>query len=179
MLGQQDSVGLILYDERIREYVPPRSIRNHLHSILQRLDPITTGSGTRSRSTFRALSEQIKRRGLIIIISDLFDDPEDIIASIKHFRHRKHEVIVFRVLDSLEKKFSFRYPGRFRDMETGEEVYTRPNAIRNAYLNDMKEQEKLYARICRENSADYLCVDTSTPFDHALLTFIAKRSKLG
>lgn len=179
MLSQQDSVGLVLYDETIRQYVPPRSIRNHLHAILQRLQAAAPGSGTRSRSTFHSLAERIKRRGLIIIISDLFDDPRDIVASIRHFRHRKHEVIVFRLLDPAEKEFAFQHPSRFRDMETGEEVYTHPHAIREAYLDDLKEQDELYTRVCRENAADYLCLDTGTPFDQALLTFLAKRSHLG
>ncbi len=179
MLSQQDSVGLVLYDERIRQYVPPRSIRNHLHAILQRLHAASPGAGTRSRATFHSLAERIKRRGLIIIISDLFDDPGDIVDSIRHFRHRKHEVIVFRLLDPAEKDFSFRHPVRFRDMETGQEVYTHPHAVREAYLGDLKEQDALYTRVCREHAADYLSLDTGTPFDHALLTFLAKRAHLG
>ncbi len=179
MLSQQDAVGLVLYDERIRQYIPPRSIRNHLHAILQRLHAATPGSGTRSRATFHSLTERIKRRGLIIIISDLLDNPRDIVDSIRHFRHRKHEVIVFRLLDPTEKDFSFRHPVRFRDMETGEEVYTHPHVIREAYLGDLKDQDALYSRVCRENAADYLSLDTGTPFDHALLTFLAKRAHLG
>lgn len=179
MLSQQDSVGLVLYDERIRQYVPPRSIRSHLHVILQRLHAAAPGSGTRSRATFHALAERIKRRGLIILISDLFDEPADIVDSIRHFRHRKHEVIVFRLLDPAEKDFKFRQPARFRDMETGEEVYTQPHAIREAYLDELKEQDDAYARVCRENAADYLSLDTGTPFDQALLTFLAKRAHLG
>ncbi len=179
MLSQQDSVGLVLYDEQIRQYVPPRSIRSHLHAILQRLHAAVPGSRTRSRATFHALAERIKRRGLIIIISDLFDEPGDIVDSIRHFRHRKHEVIVFRLLDPAEKDFTFRHPVRFRDMETGEEVYTHPHAIREAYLGDLEEQDAMYTRVCRENTADYLSLDTGTPFDQALLTFLAKRAHLG
>lgn len=179
MLSQQDSVGLVLYDEQIRQYVPPRSVRNHLHVILQRLHAAAAGSGTRSRATFHSLAERIKRRGLIIIISDLFDEPGDIVDSIRHFRHRKHEVIVFRLLDPTEKDFTFRQPARFRDMETGEEVYTHPHAIREAYLGDLEKQDEVYTRVCRENAADYLSLDTGTPFDQALLTFLAKRAHLG
>ena len=179
MLTQQDSVGLILYDERIRQYIPPRSINNHLHTILQHLHQAEPGSTTGSRATFHALAERIKRRGLIMIISDLFDDPEDIVSSIKHFRHRKHEVIVFRLLDPAEQQFSFERPIKFRDMETGEEVFTHPREIRDEYLAQLQEQNELYSRVCRENAADYLTLDTATPFDYALLSFLSKRAKLG
>jgi uncharacterized protein (DUF58 family) len=179
MLTQQDSVGLILYEERIRQYVPPRAVRGHLHTLLQHLEQARPGAGTSSRATFHALAERIKRRGLIIIISDLFDDPEDVISSIKHFRHRKHEVIVFRLLDPAEQKFSFERPVKFRDMETGEEVYTHPREIQAYYLANLQAQNDLYTRVCRENAADYVLLSTATPFDYALLSFLSKRAKLG
>ena len=88
-------------------------------------------------------------------------------------------MIVFRLLDPAEKDFTFRQPARFRDMETGEEVYTHPHAIREAYLGDLEKQDEVYTRVCRENAADYLSLDTGTPFDQALLTFLAKRAHLG
>jgi uncharacterized protein (DUF58 family) len=179
MLNQQDSVGLVLFDERIRQYIPPRSIRSHLHTVLQHLEGAKAAAGTGSRNAFHTLAERIKRRGLIIILSDLFDDPEDIISSIRHFRHRKHEVIVFRILDRSEQEFSFDRPVRFRDMETGEEIYTSPREIREHYLSRLHEQNELYTRICRENAADFLTLDTTTSFDYALLSFLSKRARLG
>lgn len=180
MLSQQDSVGLVLYDERIRHYIPPRSVGSHLHVVLQHLNQAEAGAGTSSRTTFHALAERIKRRGLIIIISDLMEeDPDNVISGIKHFRHRKHEVIVFRILDPAEQQFSFDRPLRFRDMETGEEVFTDPNQIRDQYLNRLQGQNERYMQVCRENYADYIALETTTPFDYALLAFLGKRGRLG
>lgn len=179
MLAQQDSVGLVLFDERVRDYLPPRSVRGHLHALLQRLNSVTAAAATSSRATFHTLAERIKRRGLIIIISDLFDDPDDVISAIKHFRHRNHEVIVFRILDPAEQKFTFERPVKFRDMETGEEIYTHPREIKGSYLADLQAQDALYNRVCRENASDYLTLSTETTFDYALLAFLSKRARLG
>jgi len=180
MLSQQDSVGLVLYDERVRQYVPPRAVGSQLHTVLQQLHRAAPYAGTSSRSTFHTLAERIKRRGLIIIISDLLEkDPDDVISGIKHFRHRRHEVIVFRLLDPAELNFSFDRPLRFRDLETGEELFTDPNQIRDQYLSSLQDQNARYETICRENYADYMSLDTTTPFDNALMTFLGKRSKLG
>ena len=180
MLSQQDSVGLVLYDERVRQYVPPRAVGSQLHTVLQQLHRAAPYAGTSSRTTFHTLAERIKRRGLIIIISDLLEkDPDDVISGIKHFRHRRHEVIVFRLLDPAELNFSFDRPLRFRDLETGEELFTDPNQIRDRYLSSLQDQNARYETICRENYADYMSLDTTTPFDNALMTFLGKRSKLG
>lgn len=181
MLNQQDSVGLVLFDERIRTYIPPRSVKTHLHVLLQHLHTARAAPLTRtsSQSTFHALAERIKRRGLIIVISDLWDDPDDVMSGIKHFRHRKHEVIVFRVLDPAEQRFEFDQPLTFRDMETGEEIRTSPRHIRESYLSDLREQNDRYTRECRANYADYVRLETTTPFDYALLSFLSKRALLG
>lgn len=181
MLAQQDSVGLVLFDERIRTYIPPRSVRSHLHILLQHLNSARAAPLTRtsSHATFHALAERIKRRGLIVIISDLWDDAAEVLSGIKHFRHRKHEVIVFRVLDPAEQRFEFDQPLTFRDMETGEEVRTHPTRIRPDYLTSLQAQNDQYTRECRANYADYVSLETTTPFDYALLSFLSKRAKLG
>lgn len=180
MLSQQDSVGLVLYDEKVRQYIPPRAVGSQLHTILQQLHRAGAEAGTSSRTTFHTLAERIKRRGLIIIISDLLEeDPDDVISGIRHFRHRKHEVIVFRLLDKAEKDFSFSRPLRFRDLETGEEVFTDPSQIRDQYLEQLKLQNERYEKVCRENHADYLTLDTTASFDYALMAFLGKRSRLG
>lgn len=179
MLSQQDSVGLALYDERIGVYIPPRSVGGHLHTLLQHLNNAEAAERTSSRATFHTLAERIKRRGLIIVISDLFDNPADVISGIKHFRHRKHEVIVFRILDPAEQRFTFDRPLKFRDMETGEEVFTHPAQIRAQYLANLEAQNERYLKECRSNYADYVLLETTTPFDYALLSFLGKRAKLG
>jgi uncharacterized protein (DUF58 family) len=113
MIKQRDAVGLVVFDNQIRSYIPPRSVGSHLSTILKELDNTQTSSGTRVKAVFHQLAERIKRRGLIIIISDLLDDPDQILLGLKHFRHRKHEVIVFHVLDPRERDFDFEAESTF------------------------------------------------------------------
>ena len=179
MLRQRDAVGLVAFDEVIRQYIPPRSVVSHLHVLLGELDHLTPASTTDLPKAFHDLAERIKRRGLIIVISDLFGDPRSVISGLKHFRHRKHEVIVFHVLDPKERDFSFDSEAKFVDLETGEEVATQPWHIQREYRTLVQKFIDTYRRNCRESLIDYVPIDTSVPFDVALLGYLAKRRKLG
>ncbi len=179
MIKQRDAVGLVVFDNQIRSYIPPRSVGSHLSTIFKELDTTQTSSGTQVKAVFHQLAERIKRRGLVIVISDLLDDPDQILLGLKHFRHRKHEVIVFHVLDSKEKDFSFEAEATFVDMETGEEVVTQPWHIRNHYRTLMSDLMEKYRRGCRESLIDYVPLDSSEEFDTALFRYLAKRKKLG
>ncbi|MFQ5906351.1 MAG: DUF58 domain-containing protein [bacterium] len=178
LLQQQDSVGLITFDTKIRRYIPPRSTALHLHNILKELDGLSAGGETNVSVTFHELAERIKRRGLIIVISDLLDDPREVLLSLKHFRHRKHEVIVFHVLDKFELEFPFEKSAIFRDMETKEEIPVYPQHLRREYKRSMDMFTESYKRKCRENSIDYLAIDTSTPYGFVLSSYLAKRKRL-
>jgi uncharacterized protein (DUF58 family) len=178
LLKQQDSVGLAVFDEKIRKYIPPRSKRTHLHTLLRELEVIQGGGETRLSYTFHELAERIKRRGLIIILSDLFDDPDEVMMGLKHFRHKKHEVIVFHILDPAEREFPFEGSSIFRDLETGEELPVDPEELKNVYRKKLADFLDNYKRKCRQNLIDYLPIDTSTPFDLALTSYLAKRKRL-
>ena len=128
---------------------------------------------------FHELAERIKRRGMIIIISDLLDDPEKMMLGLKHFRHRQHEVIVFQVLDPYERSFEYKSEARFKDMETGRELLTDPWQIRRDYMAQLGDYLGWISRSCRDSHIDYHLLDTSVPFDRALFGYLAKRSKLG
>lgn len=179
MLRQQDSPGLLVYDHKIRSYIPPHGARSHINNILKELNHIQAAEKTDAASSFHELADRIKRRGLIVVISDLFDDPNKTLMGLKHFRHKKHEVIVFQILDPFERNFGYKAEARFRDMETGQLLLTNPHQIRQEYVSRLNEFVESFSRACRDSLIDYHLLDTSVPFDKALFGYLAKRARLG
>ncbi|RMH69934.1 MAG: DUF58 domain-containing protein [Gemmatimonadetes bacterium] len=179
LIKQQDAVGLLTFDNHVRQYIPPRSIRSHLHVLLVALEQLQPSETTNASVAFHELAERIKRRGLIIVISDFFDDPEQVLLGLKHFRHKHHEVIVFHILDHDEVEFPFQQEAIFRDMETGEEILTQPWTIRKEYREQINAMKSMYQRECREQAIDYIPLTTRTPFDFALTAYLNKRIRLG
>ena len=133
LINQRDAVGLALYDTKIQTYLPPRSKPSYLHEILRTIDATVPAKETGTSQALDQLAERIKRRGLIAIFSDFFDDPESVIKALKHFRHRNHEVIAFHILDPREIDFKFGYAANFVDMETREEMVTQPYQLQRIY----------------------------------------------
>jgi uncharacterized protein (DUF58 family) len=178
MLKQRDAVGLVAFDETIRTYIPPKSASVHLHALLSTLAGVTPSARTHAGTALHEMAERIKRRGLIILLSDLWEDPSSVLTGLKHFRHRKHEVIVFHILDPTERDFTFPEEALFKDMETGEEISTLPWQIRSEYQRTMGAHVDRYKRECRQSFVDYVPVDTSVPYDYALFSYLAKRARL-
>ncbi len=178
MLQQRDSVGLVTFDRKIQKYIPPKSAATHLHVLLSELDKLKASQTTNVSSALHEMAERIKRRGLIILISDLFDYPEKIMSGLKHFRHRKHEVIVFHILDPRERDFSFPQEAIFKDIETSEEILTSPWQIQKDYQARLQEWIEKYRLESRESLIDYVLLDTSVPFDEALFAYLSKRQRL-
>ncbi|HEY4613777.1 MAG TPA: DUF58 domain-containing protein [Bacteroidota bacterium] len=178
MVEQRDAVGLTVYDEAIRFSLPPHATRSYLKQILKELEQLQPGKKTGIASSLHVVAEQIKRRGLVIILSDLFDDPAQVMTAFKHFRHKGNEVIVMQVLDPMERTFAFGSDAVFRDMETKEELMTQPWHIQKAYQQSMKEFLETLKRECRENAIDYVLLDTSMPFDKALFEYLNKRKRI-
>jgi uncharacterized protein (DUF58 family) len=179
MLRQQDAPGLLVYDEKIRSYIPPRGARSHINPILHALNSLMPSSKTDSSIAFHDLANRIRRRGLIIVISDLLDDSDKLLLGLKHFRHRQNEVIVFHILDPFERNFSYRTEARFKDMETGRELLTDPFQMRSGYIKRFNEFKDHISNICRQSQIDYVMLDTAMPFDKALFHYLSKRAKLG
>lgn len=179
MLKQRDSVGFVLFDEQIRRYIPPRGEAAHLHAIMSTLEPNPNlmGKDTNISATFHELAKRIIRRGLIIIISDLMDDVQKVITSLKHFRHKKHEVIVFHVLDKAELDFPFDGAIVFKDLESGLELPTQADSLRSEYLRQMSTFTDSYRRGCGASSIDYVQLNTDIPFDYALSEYLSKRGR--
>ena len=179
MIRQQDSVGLVVFDQDIRTLLPPRSTPTHFRRLLGHLEGLEAGAGTDVSRTFHNLANHLKRRGLIIIISDLFDDTKRVLRALRHFRHKQHEVILFHVFDHDELAFPFTELAEFRDLETGARIQVDPAAVREEYLRLVEEFIDTYRRDCAESRVDYLEVDAQTPYDLLLQAYLVKRAKLG
>jgi len=178
MIEQRDAVGLTLFDEGIRISMPPRATRSYLKELLKELELAKPAKTTGTSMSLNIIAEQIKRRGLVIVLSDLFDKPEQVMTALKHFRHKGHEVVVMQILDPLERSFAFDGDAIFKDMETQDEVMTQPWHIQKAYQQSMNEFLEFYKRQCRDNNIDYVLLDTSMPFDKALFEYLNKRKRM-
>ncbi len=179
MLLQRDAVGLITFDSKIKTYMPPRSVFSYLHVLFGEMDRLKSGGDTHLANTFHEMAERIKRRGLILVFSDLMDDQRRVMNALKHFRHRKHEVIVFHILDPMERSFAFKNEGTFIDMESGEKIEAHPWHIREEYRKRFGNFIDAYKRECRQHQIDYVMMDTSQSFDLALFHYLVKRKKIG
>jgi uncharacterized protein (DUF58 family) len=178
LLHQKDSAGLITFSDKINTYVPPRSTPAHLNALLHQLAVVKPGGDTNIAGTFHQLAERVKRRGLVIIMSDLWDEPQAVLTALRHFRHKKHEVLVFHIQDPNEREFAFRTPVVLRDMETGREMTVDPRLLREQYQKDFDGFFAAFERGCREAAIDYHRVTTDTPFDRALFSYLERRSRI-
>lgn len=178
MSEQRDAVGLTIFDEDVRTSLPPHATRSHLKEIWKELEAVRPGRKTQTAQVLHRIAERQKRRGLVIIFSDLFDDPASVTAAFKHFRHNGSEVIVFQVLDPLERSFAFDRDAVFKDLETSEEMMSQPWHIRESYREAMAEFIASYERECREHAIDHVLLDTASPFDRSLMEYLHRRSRL-
>ncbi|MBK7630135.1 MAG: DUF58 domain-containing protein [Ignavibacteriales bacterium] len=178
MIKQQDAVSLTIYSDEIKKHLPPKSSNSYLQQILKELVTLKASSKTNTSDALNKVAEKIKRRGLVIIISDFFDDLEKTLNAIKHFSHQKNEVIVFQILDPMERTFGYGKDAIFKDLETDEELTTQPYQIQKAYQQAMNEFTNKIKRECLNSNFDYNLLDTSVPFDKALFSYIQKRSRL-
>jgi len=179
MVQQRDAVGFTIYDEKVRSYMPPHATKSYLREILRQLETLQPGRTTGTANSLHEVADRIKRRGLVIILSDLFDKPEEVMGALRHFRHKKNEVIVMQILDPMERSFAFGADAVFKDLETAEELTTQPWHIQKAYQEEMGLFLNRLKRECREHNIDYVLLDTSTPFDVALFEYLHKRQRMG
>ncbi|MGB9720061.1 MAG: DUF58 domain-containing protein [bacterium] len=175
---QRDGVGIITFDTKINDFVPASAKKMNFTRILQAIDGISPGNETSLARVLFELGQKIKRRALVIIISDLFDQPNMVLKSLKSFRARKHEIIVFQILDPQEFTFPFSETAIFQDMETDENLVVEPGAIRDSYRKKFKEFLNSYNQGMLESRIDYELVNTTETFDRALFSYLQKRSRL-
>jgi uncharacterized protein (DUF58 family) len=179
MIHQQDAVGLCLFDEKVRAFTPHRSVRKHLFYLLSVLQNVTPGETTRVSPALHYLAERVKRRGLVVLISDLMDHPEDVLMGLKHFRHRGHEVIVFHLLDPREMDLDYRDEVEFQDMETGKKIRVEPAFLKEPYAKNIRDWITTLDKGCKAHQIDYNLLSTHTPFDQALTAYLNKRVRMG
>jgi len=176
MIHQQDAVGLVTFDTRIRRYIPARSRVSHLRVILKELTETRPGDETALAPIFHDIADRAHRRGLVIVISDLFDDPEKILTALHHFRYKKHEVLLLHVLAEEELTFPFGQWSVFRDLEvSGRRVRLDPRAVRAEYLDQVRRFIRRIELGCGQMSIDYVPMSTARGFDMALAYYLARR----
>jgi|TARA_S200000501_G_scaffold86946_1_gene79967 uncharacterized protein (DUF58 family) len=177
MINQKDAVGLILFDNAIREYITPKTSKSHKNVIFNSLSKCKAGKNTNIQLILDSMAERIKKSGLVILISDLLDDPKNVMKGLNHFRHNKQEVIVFHLLDKQEFNFTFNERTKFSDMETGETITTDPWHIQSSYQDKIKLFINKFKRECGNQKIDYVPIYTDQNFDLALSEYIRKRHK--
>ena len=180
MLRQRDAVGVMLFSDGVCSYVPPRSVSSHLQVLLKEIHAVTPAADTAMAPAFHDLAERISRRGLVIVLSDLLDDPEKVMMGLRHFRHRGHEVVLFQILDPRELDLDFSGETRFYDLEKPDRrLTTQPRHIRPEYTRLMRAMIETYRYQCAEAGIDHVLLDTATPFDVALGRYLVRRKKIG
>jgi len=174
---QRDAVGLMAFDEKIVEMMPASSRAGHLRALLVALDRLKPAHETNVSKPMHQLAESLVKRGMVVLISDLFDDPEAVIRGLKHFQFRGNDVIVFHVLDPHEIDFPFERATRFEDLETREEIMAVPVVVREHYLRELGALVERYRRELGAAGIDYQLLNTSQPLELALLAYLSTRSR--
>jgi uncharacterized protein (DUF58 family) len=175
VLHQQDSVGLVAFDSEIRSLVRASSNPSHLKQILHVLERASAERKTSLGPIFHDLAERLKKRGIVIVLSDLFDDIEVLLTGLKHLRHRRHEVIVMHVLDPAEMDFPFERITLFRGLEQLPDVLAEPRALRKAYLAEFGRYLRKLQAGCRAQAIDYVPLRTDQPLEVVLSRYLASR----
>ncbi len=175
VLRQQDSVGMVTFDDRVRSVIRQSSNPSHMKQLLHVMEQSDAQRKTDTGPIFHDLAERLKKRGIVIICSDLFDDVEHMMTGLKHFRHRRHEVILFHILDPAELDFPFRQTAKFVGLEDLPEVVTDPRSLRKAYLEEFNGFVKAVKRGCRACNVDYVQIRTDESLEIALSAFLSRR----
>jgi uncharacterized protein (DUF58 family) len=177
MHRQRDAVGLIAFDDQIVQRLPPSARASHLRTVLLTLERMPRGSKTNVARPLADLAKVLAKRGLVVVISDLLDEPAGVIQGLRHFRQRGTDVIVFHVLDPQELRFTFEDVARFRDVESSSEVFADPAAVRGDYLKAVGGFLDTYKRELGGAGIDYHLLDTSKPLDLALVSYLKARGR--
>ena len=178
LIRQQDSVGMVLFDNKVKKFVPASASPAHLRLLLHELGQLAPEQRTDTGLILHDLAERIKRKGLVVILSDLFDDPEKLMSGLQHFRHRRHEVIVFQILDDFEMGFPFDNMTMFEGYEGWQELLCDPRALRKGYLDEYQAFTERMKRGCRNNKIDFVPICTKHPLDVALSAYLAARANV-
>jgi uncharacterized protein (DUF58 family) len=175
---QRDSVGLVTFDEQVRDYLPARHRPGHLHRMMMLLEQPTSGKQTDLPKPLEHLAAIVKKRGLVVLISDLLAPVDQLAKSLGYLRSRGHEVLILRVLDPGEISLSITESVLLRDLESGQQIFVDPHTVRASYQQKFAEHEEALQKICLELSISLTRLVTDQPLEHALLELIAQQNRL-
>jgi uncharacterized protein (DUF58 family) len=175
---QRDAVGFISYDEDIIDYVPARGSIGHLNAVLHAIEKAHPGEKTDFSKPLVQVAERLRRRGIVVVISDLYDEPDKVMNGLRHLAFRGNDVIVFQILDPVELRFDFPGAAQFVDMETRAEMHVIPDYVRQEYRRLLQHQISENEKSCRKDRMDFSMIDTSLPLDSALFSYLVRREQL-
>ncbi|MCL2639721.1 MAG: DUF58 domain-containing protein [Phycisphaerales bacterium] len=179
IMRQRDAVGLMIFDDDVRTVLPPRMRPSHMKHLLASLEGMKVGKETNISKPLHHLADGLKRRGLVILISDLLDDPQSVSSALQHFRFQGHDMIVFHVMDNAELTFPFDTMTEFTDLETGQKATVSPEGMRTTYMRELKAFLSAHEKGCADVQADYKLFDTTQPLELALSEYLYRRSRMG
>ncbi|MEA3212523.1 MAG: hypothetical protein QOE70_5580 [Chthoniobacter sp.] len=180
MIGQQDSVGMVTFDTKIRKYIPPRSRVSHLRVLIDELQRGEPGGETELGDVFHDLVPKLHRRGLLIILSDCFGDVPSLLKALAHFRHAHHEILIFQIWDRDELEFPFHQWTQFECLErTGVKHLLDPVLLREAYLANLEKFRTELVKGCRRHKIDLVPFTTDQPYADALAEYVSRRRARG
>jgi uncharacterized protein (DUF58 family) len=173
---QRDRVGVVTFDEEVVDHVPPSA--KHLEVVLHTLDRAKATRPGRLGPPLRRLAEHFGRRGIVVVISDLYEEPQEVMDALSLIRYRGNDVVLFHVLDPAEIDFTFDTAASFEDLESGEQLPVIPDALREQYRAMVKEHIAALASKANENRVDYNLLNTTVPLDYALFNYMSIRDRL-
>jgi uncharacterized protein (DUF58 family) len=180
MIGQQDSVGMVTFDTKVRKYIPPRARVSHLRALLDELQRGVPGGETELAGVFRDLVPKLHRRGLLVIISDCFGDVPSLLKALAHFRHAHHEILIFQIWDRDELEFPFQNWTQFESLETaGHKHLLDPALLRQTYLARLEHFREELVMGCRRHKIDLVPFTTDQPYAEALAAYVCRRRAVG
>lgn len=177
VLHQSDAIGFVTFDSQIRDYLKPSSQQSQLKEMVHIMNKGVGRDKSNMSPLFHDMAERINRRAIIFLISDMFEDLEPILSGLKHLRHKRHEVVLWNVLDAAEVTFPFQESTLFRGMEKFPDLLTDPRSLRKAYLEQIEGFLHGLQRGCRDQNIDYVQLRTDTPLSVAMSSYLAHRQK--
>lgn len=175
LINQQDACGMMCFDKEAKNFVPSSTGQGHIRTILSQLARTAPDSKTDIATVFRNITEKITKRGVIFIISDLFDEPENILKALQYFTAKKHDVVIFHVWDEYELTFPFKMLTRFEGLEEDIKLFCDPLSIRRAYIEEVNSFNQQISRGCRQQMVDYHLISTDKQLDVELTKFLSTR----
>lgn len=173
---QRDRVGLVTFDKEIIDFVPPRA--KHLEVVLATIDRIQPGGTSDLQRPLHRVAEALHRRGIIALVSDLYDEPDAVLDAVKSLRYKGNDLIVFHILDPAEIRFPFDESANYQDLESGESVPVIPDYLREQYRKLVSEHIERLTRTLGDSRIDYSLFDTSVPLDFALFNYLSNRQRI-